>query len=220
MRILDILYPPICPLCGRYLNYKSKSPVCGKCSAETETMRVKSPDVSAVLPSCRRFMCVFSYTGLVRDALLQYKFQGEIWMAKPFAALIHRKITENGGYTDYDILAYVPVSAKRLRIRGYDQTLEMLKYISKDSGIPYFNLLSKKASAGDNALEKKNRSKRTEENRYELRGDKEDIKNKRILLVDDILTTGSTLRECTDILLKNGAASVSCVVLATGRRDI
>lgn len=220
MRILDIIYPPVCPLCGRYVNPKSTYPLCVKCSDDTGELRVKYSDVSAVLPSCKNFTCVFNYTGVVRDAILKYKFQGDIWMAKPFANLMYMQIEENGGFGEYDIFAYVPVSVKSFKSRGYDQTLEMLKYISKKSGIRYINVLSKKTSAGDNALERKNRIKRTEECRYEFKGNKEDVRDKHILLFDDILTTGSTLRECTDILLGSGAASVSCTVLATGRRDI
>lgn len=114
----------------------------------------------------------------------------------------------------------MPVNKRSMKTRGYDQTLEILKELCKKAEIPYVTVISKKSEAGDNALERKSREMRISESKYEPKAKAPDIKGKNILLLDDVLTTGATLRECTNILLNSGAASVSCAVLASGRGDI
>lgn len=104
--------------------------------------------------------------------------------------------------------------------RGYDQTLEIVKRLHIKSGIPYTKCFVKKDAAGDNAAEKKNRTERNQGSRYVYAGRETEIRNKAVLLADDILTTGSTLRECTRLLLEHGAGCVFAAVLASGRKDL
>ena len=141
-------------------------------------------------------------------------------MAEPFAELFYRQILERGEMGKMEIMTYVPISEKRFAERGYDQTLEIVKSCRKKAGF-LIQKFYEKNTAGDHAAEqKKNRMERNRESRYLYAGKEIEIQNKSVLLIDDILTTGSTLRECTRLLLENGAGCVFAAVLASGRRDI
>ncbi len=222
MRILDLLYPPVCPLCGNTIRRSCDSfPLCKACGGEAQALQIRAAqELQNVLPEVTELYCAYRYTGTLRDAVLQYKYHGEIWMAEPFAELLYRRIRDGGGAGLFEIMTYVPVSGKRFAARGYDQTLEIVKRLHIKSGIPYTKCFVKKDAAGDNAAEKKNRTERNQESRYVYAGRETEIRNKAVLLADDILTTGSTLRECTRLLLEHGAGCVFAAVLASGRKDL
>ena len=86
--------------------------------------------------------------------------------------------------------------------------------------MPIIQCLVKNDTYGDNAAEHKDRIQRISENRYVFSGKENSLIGKNILLLDDVITTGSTIRECTSLLIKNGAKNVYAAVLASGRRDI
>lgn len=222
MRILDVIYPPVCLTCGKEILRSCETfPLCEACNDEIDSLRMTAPrETPEGLPEVVDLYCAYRYTGKLREAILRYKFQGEIWMAEPFAELFYRQILKRSEMEKIEIMTYVPISEKRFAERGYDQTLEIVKKLQKKSGIPYIKSFTKKNTAGDNAAEQKNRKERNRENRYLYTGKEIEIRNKSVLLIDDILTTGSTLRECTRLLLENGAGCVFAAVLASGRRDI
>ena len=221
MKLIDLIYPPRCPLCGNVTTEKDKTfPLCERCfDLQKKEKFDKITDATDYLPQNKAFYCAYKYNGLLRDAVIKYKFNGEIWMAKPFSIFIINAVEKCGGFESVDYLTYVPVSQIRLAERGYDQTFEIVKEISKSKGIPILKCLLKDNNNGDNASEKKNRHNRVSEKGYFFIGKKNEIKNKNILLVDDILTTGATIMECTELLLENGAKTVSSAVLASGRKD-
>jgi len=222
MRVLDLIYPPACPLCGKTVERSRKSfPLCGACEAIAETLRFGKQQAyqTSVLPENAGFCCAFRYAGAIREAVVKYKYNGEIWMAEPFAELLHRQFLA-GGYALFEVMTYVPVSGRSRAARGYDQTLEIIKKLQDKNKIAYTESFIKKDTAGDNALGRKNRIERSQVNRYTYAGNETDIRRKSVLLLYDILTTGSTIRECTRLLLAHGAGCVFAGVLASGRRDI
>lgn len=222
MTILDLFYPMECPLCGTPVRKREKSyPFCIKCEAEYAELSIRgTPDFHDVLPENTELYCACTYSGVFREAVIRYKFQEEIWLADPFAELLHRRIDACGGYQFCDIITYVPISGQRMTGRGYDQTFEIVKGLHKRSCLPAVNSFLRKDDREDMATSKKNRSERSAQSRYTYIGNEQEIKEQSILLVDDILTTGSTLRECTTLLLSHGALCVKAAVLASGRKDI
>ena len=222
MNLIDLLFPLKCPLCNENVSRNEKNfPLCVKCQdlQEQEEYVIKGNTLDC-LPQNTQFFCAYKYNGKLREAVLKYKFGKELWMAQGFAELMVKNIRKCGGFEGIDIIAFVPVNEKRLAERGYDQTYEIAKKISQIVKIPLINCLKKDDHFGDNASEKKDRFKRITEKKYYFTGSFESINGKSVLLLDDILTTGSTLAECTSLLLKNGAKNVSAAVLASGRKDI
>ena len=213
MKLIDLLYPKRCPLCGEVTSEKIEChPLCEKCNIKQKENRINY--------SSDGFFCVYKYNGKLRDAVLKYKYEGEIWLAEPFACMIINYIEQNYGFDSFDILAFVPVNDKRLSTRGYDQVYEIAKIISKKKKIRVEKFLKKKENYGDNAVDRKDRRQRISEDKYYFAGDKNLIYNKRVLLLDDIVTTGATLRDCKALLIENGARNVCTAVIASGRKDL
>ena len=222
MNLIDLIFPMKCPLCNKNVSHKENSfPLCVKCqNLLKQEEYVLSDNTLECLPPKTRFYCVYKYNGNFREAVLKYKFGKEIWMAKAFAAMLVKNIGKSGGFKGIDVITFVPVNDKRLAERGYDQTYEIAKEISRNVKIPLVKCLKKDKFFGDNASEKKDRYKRITEKKYYFTGDSDEINGKNVLLLDDILTTGSTLAECIRLLFENGAQNVSAAVLASGRKDI
>jgi len=152
----------------------------------------------------------------VRESLLRFKFRNCRHYAGIYANLMNECITkefENG----FDIISWVPVSKQRLRKRGYDQARLLAEEIAKLQGFKAVPTLIKHknapAQSGINGAEKR---------RANILGayqvlDPDLIAGKRILLIDDIITTGATLSECSKTLLRMGAEQVLCATVARDR---
>ena len=106
----------------------------------------------------------------------------------------------------YDYITAVPIHKKKLKVRGYNQAELLAEYISEQINIPYCTILKRTVNTKpQNALSKKERVTNIK-NAFSLI-DNIDIKNKSILIVDDIFTTGTTINECCKVLKKAGALS-------------
>jgi ComF family protein len=114
-----------------------------------------------------------------------------------------------------DIVTSVPLSKRRLRLRGYNQAELLAKTIAHGLGLPYQELLVRKRH-----VKEQSRLKREERLTNVLGAfapiDGLDLGGKRVLLVDDVLTTGATTSECSRALLKAGASSVYVLTMARG----
>ena len=130
------------------------------------------------------------------------------------------KLKEDPFARDIDVLTWVPVSRARRRERGYDQAETLCRSLSKCMGVPAKGLLTKtvdnKAQATLDALQRK-------ANVLGVYGalNTDEIAGKRVLLVDDVITTGATLSECSRVLLTAGADEVICAAIActTGEKE-
>ena len=222
MKLIDLIFPLKCPLCGQAVSkYEKNYPLCVKCQNLQEKEEcVNSGNTLECLPPGTQLYCAYRYNGALREAVLKYKFNKEIWMAKSFAAMLIKSVEKNGGFSGINAISFVPVSDRRIAERGYDQVYEIAKEISEIKKIPLVRCLKKDDAFGDNASEKKDRYKRITEKKYYFTGKICEIRYKNVLLLDDIITTGATLAECTRLLLENEANSVKISVLASGRKDI
>ena len=155
------------------------------------------------------------YEGDVRESLLRYKFGGISSYADIYAEFIAKCVDENE--ISCDIITWVPLSAKRFRRRGYDQAKLIADELSKLTGIECLNLLRKNrnnpAQSGTGTAEKRRANVAgvysSKNSAY--------ISGKKILIVDDIVTTGATLSECARVLKNNSAAEVFAATAARGR---
>ena len=208
--LLNLLFPPKCPFCGKVQDAVG---ICTNCEKELPWV----PDVEAVRKGPDGVCCAGAvwYEGTVRDALLRFKFEGAAEAAEPLGELLARCAAEQFG-GEFDTVTWVPVSRKRLRSRGYDQAerlagaacrlweTEPVRLLEKVMDNPPQSGLHEAAARRANVL-----------GVYDAVGE---IEGKRILLVDDICTTGSTLAECVRVLEEAGAASVVCAVVAFTRQ--
>lgn len=205
--LLDLLYPRKCVLCTKILS-RHETDLCHNCRMTTER-------VPHSVSRGKHFQCcysVFYYKKDVASAVKKLKFSGKQLYGQAFGRLIAMKLFEEN--ITADVITWVPVSKKRKKKRGYDQGEEIAKAVGKELGIPVKCLLRKvrhnsaQAQIHDHKARKVNVANvYTAFNESEMRG-------KRILLIDDVITSGATLDECSKILSLAGADSVVCGTLA------
>ena len=208
MDLLDLLYPPKCIFCGALLE-KKKGKLCVCPSCLNELPRTENRDIPT-LQGVDRLFVPLRYEGKVRFSLLDLKFSYRSANASSYAALIAPEINKD----DFDLITCVPVSRRTRRKRGFDQSELIAGELSKLTGIPFSKLLFKRAK---NKVQSTLSTK--EERQENVRGvfkarTGTDLSGKNILLVDDIVTTGATVSECSAVLRNAGASSVSVCALA------
>ena len=157
---------------------------------------------------------IMHYKGELRDNILLYKFKDKSYMYKTFSRIILKNEKICKILTSYDIIISVPIHKKRKNERGYNQSELIAREIAANiEKIKYVKVLKK---VKDNVMQsslKKTEREINVKNAYEVLN-KEIICNKRIVLFDDIYTTGSTANECSKVLKENGAREILILSLA------
>ncbi len=203
-KLLDFLFPPRCAFCHRL----DRSGVCEACKRSLPTQEKPLREFSF-----GRVAAPLYYTGAVREAVLRLKFRSGLSTLPGFAALMAEcAVGEFSG--EFDTVAFVPVSKKRKRSRGYDQSERLAHEIAKRWNAKAERLLVKtRHTPPQSELSDRAGRQANVFGVYEA-VNAEKIRGARILLVDDVVTTGATLRECVRELKDAGAQSVVCVALA------
>lgn len=208
--LLDLLFPPRCVFCGCIVAPGTK--ICNSCAhtvvpAET-VRRMNLPAVGKNIPCA----VLYPYTGSVRESILRFKFEGEKWNADYYAERLAAQILEQFKGNAFDMITSVPLSGKRKKERGYNQSELIARRISERLRVPYAECLSKTADNAEQHRLRRNERKSNVKGAYQALG--AEIRGQRILMIDDIMTTGATLSECATVLFKAGAESVFCAVVA------
>ena len=159
---------------------------------------------------------IFLYQGIIRRMILDYKFNEEAYLYKTFVNFLLKNKNFFEKLEKYDTIIPVPISNKRLKSRGYNQSLLLAKEISRNTS---FNLklqedclFKVKDIIEQSKLNKEERAKNIQ-GVYKLFNE-ESLYNKKILLVDDIFTTGSTVNECSKILRKANPKTIGIFTIA------
>ena len=193
---LNIIHGPFCPCCGGVLD--GILGVCSKCLKEEDT-----PWESAV--------AVMHMKGFGRELIQRFKYKNDTSLLKPLASLAVNALKDSD--INYDLILPIPLHWRRRYFRGYNQSALIAKQISKITSVNYKTVLyRKKYTQPQTKLSGKQRRKNLK-NVFALRN-RESIRDKNILLVDDVFTTGSTLRAATKPIFEADAKSVSILVLA------
>ena len=151
---------------------------------------------------------------MIRQRLIEYKFQDKSYMYKTFAKIILKNKKVCGFLEKYDIIIPVPIHKKRRLKRGYNQTELIAKEICKNISLELkTDVLIKQKNIKAQSELNKNERKQNIKNAFEIKNINEII-DKKILLFDDIYTTGSTVNECSKILKKVGAKQIGVVTIA------
>jgi len=212
----NILFPRVCIICSQW----ERDDICCDCSRLIERSTGPCSNTGGVYDFGD--ICYYGrYVGVLKESFSKYKFHGEIWRGQSFGRLLfssYKDYLKEGGFS---FITYVPISKESFRKRGFDQCYEIARELSKVSKIKLIRtLVCKDQKAKQSSLGRIERDSNVS-GRFNLINEcSEDYSNKRILLVDDIITTGATIRECACLLKNNGADRVDCMVFATGRSDI
>ena len=162
----------------------------------------------------------YYYDGAVKKAIGLLKFHNNKNMAETLAKDMAETFNERYGELDFDICTFVPAHKKELKKRGYNQAQLIAENLSKEIGVPFVEILEKNfETEPQHSLNQSMRSG----NLLGAIGLKEKIKTnitgKRILICDDVKTTGATLDECAKTLLINGATEVRCIAACIAKNN-
>lgn len=211
--VMDVLFPRKCVLCQKLLE-KDETDLCRDC-------RVNSPEC---LKRRKKFSfldswtAIWYYEGNIRSSILRYKFRRARHYAPVYGRLLAMRLQND--YPDgFDILTWVPVSGMRRFTRGYDQVELLAEAVGAELGMEPVRLLRKIRNNRPQS-----RIASPEKRRANVLGvyrpeHAEQIRGKRVLLLDDIITTGATAGECARVLLTAGAKEVHCGCIAASRHE-
>lgn len=191
----------ICPVCGTiFPDSPAKSHLCGNC-LENEPYF-----------SCAR--AVVSYETIILNAIHQFKYGNNISVGALLASFMADFSFPDVDFTDYSLIIPVPLHIKRLRQRGFNQSLILARALAKKWQIPVnFSLLKRhKFTLTQTGLNKAERNKNIK-GAFEV-SDKKNIAGRNVILIDDVYTTGATINECAKTLIKAGAQKVTVLTLA------
>lgn len=160
--------------------------------------------------------CVFPfyYGGEIKDLLIRFKFRKESYLFHIFAEILYEYIKEYKEF--WDEIITVPYTKKKIRLRGYEPVNLIGEELSKKLRLKYSRACVKIKDTEDQHLLK---AEERIDNLDSAFSCNHSVKGKRMLLVDDIMTSGATLKELSKTLLNAGAKSVDCLVIASERRE-
>ncbi len=187
---------PCCERCGRLLNVPST--YCGEC--------LQSP------PPWLSLRRIGPYSKVLREAVVRGKFRGDIALLTALGMLLGKLIQAKPFPRAPEIIVPVPLHATRLRERGFNQSMEIAKGVAKILGLHTSPALLQRVR--DTPSQRNFNKAGRITNLLGAFCSHSPVQGKHILLTDDVVTTGSTLKTATETLLTAGAASVSVAVLA------
>jgi len=208
---MNVLLANICPICG--LSFSgSRLPICDKCFAIIQSETPLHPFTSEKIPvirSCR------AYNGITEKCLKQFKYHGKKSVCLAFKKTISEcfsKTLFTG--SEIDLIIPVPVSVRRYRLRGYNQSFLLAKMLSDILHTPVRSryLIKVKNTPSQTGLSKKKRIENLEGSFLVKKN--RDIAAKSVLLVDDIITTGATLDTCAGELFRHGVQKITAFTIA------
>lgn len=232
--VLECIYPQSCVICGKVLHIQkgdekiSNDWICKKCIKRLLKYKREKYDeeVTPVIYKSHKtpiqkyfegLFYLYEYRSIIRQLILNYKFRDSSYISHFFVNEILNSKKFNEIITRYDIIISVPIDKKSEKVRGYNQTAIILKYLSKsiDKEKIIFstdNLIKVKKTKRQSTLTGIEREENVKGAFSLLRP--AEIIGKNLIIFDDIYTTGSTINEISKLLKSNGARKVIAFTLA------
>lgn len=201
-KLLQFLYPPRCTFCHRILLHDDR--ICEHCGTSLPYQPKKKRCIK--LPHIDGCIAPFYYEGPIRKAVLRYKFHRARGNADVFARFMAECFREEF-FGKIDVITWVPISRKRLKKRGFDQSELLTESLCKLLGHTPKRTLMKVRNNTPQSRQK-SRAARRANVMGAYRTVDVDLKGKSVLLIDDVVTTGSTVSECAHVLRVAGAEKV------------
>lgn len=226
---IDLLLPPACLLCGCSLTARPlRQAFCDNCCAgivplpAAHCLRCAQPfpkaSSSHLCGACLLRPPGFSiahaaglYQGGTKEAIHKLKYRNQLPLAQPLGRMLADTVTTRMASFAPDFIVPVPLHIKRLRQRGYNQALEISRPLSRQLQVPINTMILQRIrnTPQQQGLTAEDRRKNLR-HAFALGAEASSL---RILLVDDVMTTGETLRECSRLLISGSAAEVQVAVV-------
>lgn len=206
--IAALLFPPKCVLCGELLT-RQETDLCHTCRVEAPVC----PPMRKSLSFVAHWSVLWYYKDNVRGSLLRYKFHNAQSYATVYGRLLALKVQQE--LPEFDILTWVPISSQRRRQRGYDQVELLANAMGPEIGKAPMQTLKKIRDNPPQSGITGQAERRANVLGVYRAAAPEMVAGKRVLLLDDIVTTGATISEASRVLLTAGAKEVICAAVAT-----
>lgn len=213
--LLDLFFPPRCIYCDGLLK-DSHAVSCLRCQKELPWI----PPEDQGVEGSHFTHCISAayYEGAIRSAFLQYKFYGQRQLAKAFAMPMQKAI-EGQLPGRFDLITWIPVSEETLKKRGYDQARLLAEAIGQLLQTPVLAALAQpRAKVPQSTLLSPQARRENVKGCFALRNPAA-LKGKRVLLIDDVITTGATLEEACETLGHAGVQEVVCATFCRARKE-
>lgn len=210
--LLDLLYPPACAFCGRCL--PRGAPATGICPSCRENLPYTGPTGVSRQGTCFQICrSPLFYQDRVAESIRKYKFQGQACYHFAYGILLRECLRQYQPQAP-DLITWVPLSAWRRWRRGYDQAYLLAREAAQAYGMEPVRLLKKIRNTRPQSSLSHRARKGNVRGVYRMADGAPAVEGKRILVVDDVITTGSTLSACAAVLLADGAEEVDGLTLA------
>ena len=211
-RVIDVR-KTVCPQCENDI-VRIEGDVCYRCGLQTSDCHCKKKAHHYL-----RICAPYYYSGAAKRAVIRLKYSKDVYIARPLAEDMADTVNKHYGEIDFDFCTFVPSHKKDVKRRGYNQAQLLANELGDILGIPCEELLIKTViTTPQHTLNESMRSGNLLGSIQTNPAFFEKIQNARILLCDDIKTTGSTLDECAKTLLICGAAEVDCVTVCIAKK--
>ena len=204
----NFLFPSKCILCGKVLGRQEKD-LCSNCRQDSPECSGKHKKFSFL----DSWVAIWYYKGYIRKSIHRYKFQNARHYAASYGRLLAVRILQE--YPDgFDVLTWVPTSRLRRFTRGYDQVELLVKAVGKELDmVPLRTLKKIRNNRPQSGLKGQAERRANVLGAYKVTCAQK-VSGKRILLLDDVITTGATAGECARVLRTAGAKEVHCGCVA------
>ena len=192
---INFIYPNVCGICDKVY----EKDLCPKCTVRLNNIAKNKIEVYED-KNFKNHIYLFKYDGIIKERLIKFKFNDKPYIYKAFVNFLIKNEKICRFLKSYDIIIPVPIHYNRKVTRGYNQSALISKEIAKILHIDYSeNMLLKKINNKPQSTKNKEDRKANVIGVYYIKN-KYKLLNKKVLLVDDIYTTGSTVNECARLL--------------------
>lgn len=214
----DVFFPATCPVCGRHM-VDGERDVCMACQVDMPRVAIsdgRCEEVERLLIGCRvieRAVSMFHYhrsspyAGILKDI----KYHNEPGLGKSLARVFAEELAETGFFTGVDTIVPIPLHKSKLNKRGYNQSLYIADGLSAVTGIAVSEAVTAVRPHVSQTLNSAEERRLNVDDIFEA---DETLAGKVVLLVDDVITTGSTIMSCCDAMRRAGVSSVRVLSLA------
>lgn len=222
--VLELIYPPkciscediiplknerwICSNCKHLFNY-IEGYICKSCGTKVDKENKKCVDCIEANNLFTQNIPIFLYEDIIQDIIYKFKYGRKSYIGKGLGTImVNRLLLTSSIFYDIDYIVPIPIHKNRLKTRGFNQSEIIAKEISKATSIPMvrnliFRIKDTKPQSKFSPLGRKNNLKDAF-----IVNKKYNLSSKKVLLIDDIYTTGITLNSCSQVLYKSGADEV------------
>ena len=208
-----LLFPPKCVLCRKLLA-KDETDLCHTCRIEAPEFQ-KSKITFSFLAG---WTAVWYYTDNARESMLRYKFRNNRSYADCYGRMLAMKLLREEQHRP-DVLTWIPVSRARERRRGYDQVELIAQVVARELNLQLVRTLKKVRNTPPQSGLREASARRANVLGAYVPVDPALVRGKKVLLLDDIITTGATASECARVLLTAGAKEVFCGAVTVANHE-